>query len=235
MSTQYNQTCSDCYIEISAVVTEVPHWVEILYHMYDSWAVYIGYNAELLDEKPGEPCGIKSAVTLQINGPNAYDRLKTETGVHRLTVVGLVGVRTSSALVWVYPMVDDDFDIVVNENDLKVDTYNTSGFVGMMPTRARSAIRLTHIPTGIVATCQTDRSRHYNRITAMRMLKSRLYERELRKREAATRCAKTEIGGEHKIYSYVPPLYDHLDEFTAAALAQRVGATRTPIPNSDLL
>ena len=196
---------------------------------------------------------MKSA-TLQVTGPNAYGWMKTEAGVHRLVRISPFDAaarrQTSFASVWVYPVVDDSIEIEINDADLKVDTFRASGAGGQHVNKTESAIRITHIPSGIIVACQTDRSQHRNRATAMGMLKARMYEAELRKREAlaaADEAAKTEIGWGHQIRSYVLAPYQlvkdlrtgvesgnpdgvldgDLDDFMAASLAQRVGATRS--------
>jgi peptide chain release factor 2 len=246
---------NDCYIEINAGAggTEAQDWAEMLMRMYTRWAEKHGYKVQLLDSSEGEQAGIKSA-TLQIVGPTAYGWLKTEAGVHRLVRISpfdsAARRQTSFASVWVYPVVDENIEIEVNENDLRVDTYRASGAGGQHVNKTESAIRLTHLPTGIVVACQTDRSQHRNRATAMAMLKARLYEAELQKREAASALqedAKTDIGWGHQIRNYVLAPYQlvkdlrtgveksnpeavldgDLDEFMAAALAARAGATRS--------
>jgi peptide chain release factor 2 len=246
---------NDCYIEINAGAggTEAQDWAEMLMRMYTRWAEKHGYKVQLLDSSEGEQAGIKSA-TLQIVGPMAYGWLKTEAGVHRLVRISpfdsAARRQTSFASVWVYPVVDENIEIEVNENDLRVDTYRASGAGGQHVNKTESAIRLTHLPTGIVVACQTDRSQHRNRATAMAMLKARLYEAELQKREAASALqedAKTDIGWGHQIRNYVLAPYQlvkdlrtgveksnpeavldgDLDEFMAAALAARAGATRS--------
>ena len=245
----------DAYMEINAGAggTEAQDWAQMLMRMYSRWSEQHGYAVQLLDESQGEQAGIKS-VTLQVTGANAYGWLKTEAGVHRLVRISpfdsAARRQTSFASVWVYPVIDDTIEIEVNESDLRVDTYRASGAGGQHVNKTESAIRLTHIPTGIVVACQTDRSQHRNRATAMAMLKARLYEAELQKREtaaSATEAAKTDIGWGHQIRSYVLAPYQMvkdlrtsvekgnpdavldgaLDEFMAAALAQRVGATRS--------
>ena len=246
---------NDCYIEVNAGAggTEAQDWAEMLARMYTRWAEQRGYKAELLEQSEGEQAGIKSA-TLQVSGPNAYGWLKTEAGVHRLVRISPFDAaarrQTSFASVWVYPVVDDTIEIEIDPSDLKVDTFRASGAGGQHVNKTESAIRITHMPSGIVVACQTDRSQHRNRATAMGMLKSRLYEAELQKREAAsaaTEAAKTDIGWGHQIRSYVLAPYQlvkdlrtgfergnpaavldgALDEFMAAALAARVGATRS--------
>ncbi len=202
---------NDAYIEINAGTggTEAQDWAEMLERMYSRWAEQHDYKVEWLEESEGEQAGIKSA-TLRVNGPNAYGWLKTEAGVHRLVRISpfdsAARRHTSFASVWVYPVVDDNIDIEINESDLKVDTYRASGAGGQHVNKTESAIRITHVPSGIIVACQTDRSQHRNRATAMAMLKARLYEAELQKREAAAAAvenAKTEIGWGHQIRNYV--------------------------------
>ena len=246
---------NDCYIELNAGAggTEAQDWAEMLMRMYMRWAEQHGYKVQLIEESEGEQAGIKSA-TLLVTGPNAYGWLKTEGGVHRLVRISPFDAnarrQTSFASVWVYPVVDDSIEIEINENDLKVDTYRASGAGGQHVNKTESAIRITHMPTGIVVACQTDRSQHRNRATAMAMLKARMYEAELQKREAAATAqenAKTDIGWGHQIRNYVLAPYQlvkdlrtgvetgnpdsvldgDLDEFMAAALAARSGATRS--------
>ena len=246
---------NDAYLEVNSGAggTEAQDWAEMLARMYSRWAEQRGYKVQLMEQSEGEQAGIKSA-TLQVTGPNAYGWLKTEAGVHRLVRISPFDAnarrQTSFASVWVYPVVDDTIEIEVNEADLKVDTFRASGAGGQHVNKTESAIRITHVPTGIVVACQTDRSQHRNRASAMTMLKARLYERELAKREAAATVqedAKTDIGWGHQIRSYVLAPYQlvkdlrtgvetgnpsavldgALDEFMAAALAARVGATRS--------
>ena len=246
---------NDAYIEINAGAggTEAQDWAEMLERMYIRWAEQRGYKVQKLDENEGEQAGVKS-VTLQVSGPTAYGWLKTEAGVHRLVRISPFDAaarrQTSFASVWVYPVVDDSIHIEINEADLKIDTYRSSGAGGQHVNKTESAIRITHVPSGIVVACQEDRSQHRNRATAMGMLKARLYEQELQRREAVTAAqenAKTDIGWGHQIRSYVLAPYQlvkdlrtgvetgnpdavlngALDEFMAAALAARVGATRS--------
>jgi len=245
----------DAYMEINAGAggTEAQDWAEMLMRMYTRWAEQHGYKVQLLDTSEGEQAGIKSA-TLQFTGESAYGWLKTEAGVHRLVRISpfdsAARRQTSFASVWVYPVIDDTIEIEIDPSDLRVDTYRASGAGGQHVNKTESAIRLTHIPTGIVVACQTDRSQHRNRATAMGMLKARMYEAELQKREAAsnaTEAAKTDIGWGHQIRNYVLAPYQlvkdlrtgfetgnpaavldgNLDEFMAAALAARAGATRS--------
>ena len=246
---------NDCYIELNSGAggTEAQDWAEMLMRMYMRWSEKHEYKVELLEASEGEQAGIKSA-TLQITGPNAYGWLKTEAGVHRLVRISPFDSnarrQTSFASVWVYPVVDDTIEIEINPADLKVDTYRASGAGGQHVNKTESAIRITHLPTGIIVACQTDRSQHRNRATAMAMLKARMYEAELRKREAIVATqedAKTDIGWGHQIRNYVLAPYQlvkdlrtgtetsnpgavldgDLDAFMAAALADRAGATRS--------
>jgi len=246
---------NDAFMEINAGAggTEAQDWAEMLLRMYMRWAEKHDYKVQLLDQSEGEQAGIKSA-TLQVTGPNAYGWLKTEAGVHRLVRISPFDAaarrQTSFASVWVYPVVDDTFEIEINDADLKVDTFRASGAGGQHVNKTESAIRITHVPTGIIVACQTDRSQHRNRATAMGMLKARMYEQELQRREAASAAvesAKTDIGWGHQIRSYVLAPYQlvkdlrtnvekgnpdavldgDLDAFMAAALAARVGATRS--------
>ena len=246
---------NDAYVEINAGTggTEAQDCAEMLQRMYSRWAEQHAYKVEWIEESEGEQAGIKSA-TLRVIGPNAYGWLKTEAGVHRLVRISpfdsAARRHTSFASVWVYPVVDDNIAIEINESDLKVDTYRASGAGGQHVNKTESAIRITHVPSGIIVACQTDRSQHRNRATAMAMLKARLYEAELQKREAAAAAvenAKTDIGWGHQIRNYVLAPYQlvkdlrtgvekgnpdavldgDLDAFMAAALAARAGATRS--------
>jgi peptide chain release factor 2 len=229
--------------------TESQDWAAMLLRMYVRWAQARGFKVEEVDERPGEEAGIKSATVL-IKGENAYGWLKTESGVHRLVRISpydsAARRHTSFASAWVYPEIDDKIEIAINENDVRVDTYRASGAGGQHVNKTDSAIRLTHAPTGIVVACQQERSQHKNRAKAWDMLRARLYERELKKREDAAQAledAKTDIGYGHQIRSYVLQPYQmvkdlrtgvetsntqgvldgDLDAFMAAALAQRVG------------
>ncbi|MBR2124492.1 MAG: peptide chain release factor 2 [Acetobacter sp.] len=246
---------NDCYLEINAGAggTEAQDWAEMLLRMYMRWAETRHYKVTLIESSEGEQAGLKS-VTILVTGINAYGWLKTEAGVHRLVRISPFDAaarrQTSFASVWVYPVIDDSIEIEINDADLKVDTFRASGAGGQHINKTDSAVRITHIPTGIVVACQTDRSQHRNRATAMQMLRARLYEVELQKREAATavaEAAKTDIGWGHQIRSYVLTPYQmvkdlrtgvetsnpdtvldgDLDSFMAAALAMRVGATRS--------
>ena len=245
----------DAFLEINAGAggTEAQDWAEMLLRMYSRWAERHGYKVQLIEQSEGEQAGLKS-VTIQVTGDAAYGWLKTEAGVHRLVRISPFDAnarrQTSFASVWVYPVIDDTIEIEVNEADLKVDTFRSSGAGGQHVNKTESAIRITHVPSGIIVACQTDRSQHRNRAIAMQMLKARLYEAELQKREAAAavvESAKTDIGWGHQIRSYVLAPYQlvkdlrtdvetgnpgavldgELDEFMAAALAARVGATRS--------
>jgi peptide chain release factor 2 len=241
---------NDTYLEIHAGAggTESQDWAEMLLRMYTRWAERRGFKVDVLEVHAGEEAGIKSA-TLQIKGENAYGWLKTESGVHRLVRISPFDSNarrhTSFASAWVYPVVDDSIDIQINESDVRTDTYRSSGAGGQHVNTTDSAVRLTHIPTGIQVACQSERSQHKNRATAWAMLRSRLYEEELKKREAeamATEAAKTDIGWGHQIRSYVLQPYQlvkdlrtgvesttpsdvldgDLDRFMEASLAQRI-------------
>lgn len=241
---------NDCYLDINAGAggTEAQDWASMLLRMYMRWAEQHGFKVDFLDEMPGEEAGIKSA-TLQIKGNNAYGWMKTEGGVHRLVRISPFDSNarrhTSFAAVHVSPVVDDNIDIQILDKDLRVDTFRASGAGGQHINKTDSAIRITHAPTGIVVSCQQERSQHKNRDKAMKMLKARLYELELKKREdaaAAINAAKSDIGWGHQIRSYVLHPYQmvkdlrtgvaksnaqgvldgDLDEYLAAALAQRI-------------
>jgi peptide chain release factor 2 len=241
----------DAYLEVNAGAggTEAQDWAEMLLRMYSRWAEQHGYKIALLEQTEGEQAGIKS-VTMQVTGPNAYGWLKTENGVHRLVRISPFDAnarrQTSFASIWVYPVVDDSIEIEIRDADLKVDTFRASGAGGQHVNKTESAIRITHIPTGIIVACQTDRSQHRNRATAMQMLKAKMYEAELKRREAVSaevEANKTDIGWGHQIRSYVLAPYQlvkdlrtgvetgnpsavldgDLDQFMAASLAARVG------------
>jgi peptide chain release factor 2 len=246
---------NDAYLEVNAGAggTDAQDWAEMLLRMYMRWAEAHGYRVSLTERSEGDEAGIKSA-TLQVSGPNAYGWLKTETGVHRLVRISPFGGndkrQTSFASVYVYPVIDDRIQVEINPADLKTDTFRASGAGGQHVNKTESGVRFTHIPTGIVVASTQDRSQHRNRAIAMEMLRARLYELELQKREAisaATEAGKTDIGWGHQIRSYVLQPYQmvkdlrtgvekgnpaavldgDLDEFMAAALALRVGATRS--------
>ena len=241
---------NDCFLEVHAGAggTEAQDWAEMLVRMYTRWAERRGYKVAWLEESPGEEAGIKST-TLKVTGHNAYGWLKTESGVHRLVRISPFDSsarrHTSFASLWAYPLVDETIEIEILDKDVRVDTYRASGAGGQHINKTDSAVRMTHLPTGIVVQCQNDRSQHKNRAAAMAMLKARLYEQELQKREAELRAdhqAKTDIGWGHQIRSYVLQPYQmvkdlrtgvetsntqavldgDLDDFMAAALAARV-------------
>ncbi|MBC7167578.1 peptide chain release factor 2, partial [Phenylobacterium sp.] len=245
---------NDAYVEINSGAggTESNDWAGMLLRMYTRWAQQHGMSVDLVEETPGEQAGIKSA-TLQVKGTNAYGWLKTEAGVHRLVRISpfdsAAKRHTSFASVWVYPVVDDTIEIEINPADVRTDTYRASGAGGQHINKTDSAVRLTHIPTGVVVACQAGRSQHANRDEAWKMLRARLYELELQKREAeqqALEDQKTDIGWGHQIRSYVLQPYQmvkdlrtevetsdtqgvldgDLDDFMGASLAQRVGLTR---------
>lgn len=253
---------NDCYLEIHAGAggTESQDWASMLLRMYSRWAERRGFKVEFIEESAGEEAGIKSA-TLLIKGENAFGWAKTESGVHRLVRISPFDSNarrhTSFASVWVYPVVDDTIEIDIAEKDLRIDTYRASGAGGQHVNKTESAIRITHMPTGIVVSCQNDRSQHKNRATAFGMLRSRLYELELEKREAvanAQNAAKTDIGWGHQIRSYVLQPYQlvkdlrtgaqsyspqdvldgELDPFMQASLAQRLKGGADAPPVEDL-
>jgi peptide chain release factor 2 len=252
---------NDTYIEVNAGAggTESQDWAEMLQRMYRRWAERRGFKVEVVDYHDGEQAGIKSA-TLMIKGENAYGYAKTESGVHRLVRISPYDSNarrhTSFSSVWVYPVVDDDIDIEVNESDLKIDTYRASGAGGQHVNTTDSAVRITHVPSGIIVACQNQRSQHKNRAEAMKMLKARLYEAELQRREdqaSAEHAAKTDIGWGHQIRSYVLQPYQlvkdlrtgvtstapgdvldgDLDRFMAAALSQRVTGEKVDVEDVD--
>jgi len=252
---------NNSYIEINAGAggTESNDWAGMLQRMYSRWAERHRMKVELVDFHAGEQAGIKSA-TLLIKGENAYGNLKVEGGVHRLVRISPYDSsarrHTSFASVWVYPEVDDDIDIEINESELRIDTYRASGAGGQHVNTTDSAVRITHVPTGIVVACQNERSQHKNRAQAYKQLKARLYEAELQKREAEARAAnaaKTDIGWGHQIRSYVLQPYQlvkdlrtgvtstapndvldgDLDKFMAAALSQRVTGEKVEVEDVD--
>ena len=241
---------NDAYMEIHAGAggTESQDWAEMLYRMYVRWAEKHGLNVGTVQYTAGEEAGIKSA-TIEIKGDDAYGWLKTESGVHRLVRISPFDSNarrhTSFASVWVYPVIDDAIDIEINESDLRIDTYRASGAGGQHVNTTDSAVRITHLPSKIVVQCQNQRSQHKNRATAMKMLKARLYEEEMQKREDKAQAdadAKTDIGWGHQIRSYVLQPYQmvkdlrtgietgnpsavldgDLDKFMLAALAERI-------------
>jgi peptide chain release factor 2 len=188
---------------------ESQDWAEMLTRMYTRWAERRGYSVNVLDLQPGEEAGIKSA-TLEVSGDDAYGYLKAEKGVHRLVRISPFDAQsrrhTSFASVFVYPQIDDTIEIEIDESDLRIDTFRASGAGGQHVNKTDSAIRITHLPTGIVVSCQQERSQHKNRSTAMKMLKAGLYERALEEQEkekAVLESTKTEIGWGNQIRSYV--------------------------------
>lgn len=202
---------NDCFIEVHAGAggTEAQDWALMLQRMYVRWAESNRYKLEWIEEVSGEEAGIKS-VTIRVSGHQAYGWLKSENGVHRLVRISPFDSsnrrHTSFASVTVYPVIDDCIEVEVEEKDLRIDTYRASGAGGQHVNKTESAIRITHIPTGIVVQCQNDRSQHRNRAQAMSMLRARLYEKELQRREAEAQsenAQKSEIGWGHQIRSYV--------------------------------
>jgi len=244
---------NDSYLEVHAGAggTESQDWANMLLRMYTRWAEQHGYKVEYLEETAGEEAGLKSA-TVQIKGHNAYGWLKSENGVHRLVRISPFDSNarrhTSFASVNIYPVVDDRIVIDIKESDVRTDTMRSGGAGGQHVNKTESAVRLTHIPSGIAVVCQAERSQHKNRATAWNMLRARLYEIELKRREAAAQAsfdAKTDIGWGHQIRSYVLQPYQmvkdlrtgvqtsntgavldgDLDDFMAAALAQKAFGT----------
>ena len=244
---------NNSYLEVHAGAggTESQDWAGMLLRMYTRWAEQHGFKVDFIEETQGEEAGIKSA-TIEIKGRNAYGWLKTENGVHRLVRISPFDSNarrhTSFASVQVYPVIDDRIKIDINEADVRVDTLRSGGAGGQHVNKTESAIRLTHIPTNIVVFCQNDRSQHRNRAQAWQMLRAKLYEAELKKREekaAADQAAKTDIGWGHQIRSYVLQPYQmvkdlrtgvstsntaavldgDIDQFTQAALAQKAFGT----------
>jgi peptide chain release factor 2 len=202
---------NNCFVEIhpGAGGTESQDWAFMLFRMYLRWAERRGFKVEIIDEQPAEEAGIKSA-TLRVEGANAYGWLKTESGVHRLVRISPFDSNarrhTSFASVWVYPEVDENIAITIEEKDLRIDTFRSSGAGGQHVNKTESAVRITHIPTGIAVACQNQRSQHQNRAEAYKMLRARLYEMELQKREAAANALnaqKTDNAWGHQIRSYV--------------------------------
>jgi peptide chain release factor 2 len=241
---------NDTYLEVhsGAGGTESQDWAAMLLRMYTRWAERSNFKVEVLEIHDGEEAGIKSA-TLLVKGHNAYGWLKTESGVHRLVRISPFDSQarrhTSFSSVWVYPVVDETIDIEINESDCRIDTYRSSGAGGQHVNKTDSAVRITHMPTGIVVQCQQERSQHKNRAKAWDMLRARLYEAELKKREeaaSAEEASKSEIGWGHQIRSYVLQPYQMvkdlrtgvessspqdvldgaLDPYLEAALAHRI-------------
>jgi peptide chain release factor 2 len=252
---------NDTYVEVNAGAggTESQDWAEMLSRMYTRWAERRGFKVELVDYHAGEQAGIKSATYL-LKGENAYGYAKSESGVHRLVRISPYDSNakrhTSFASVWVYPVVDDNIDIEINESELRIDTYRASGAGGQHINTTDSAVRITHIPTNIVVQCQNQRSQHKNKAEAMNQLRARLYEAELQRREVeanATAASKTDIGWGHQIRSYVLQPYQmvkdlrtgvvstapsevldgDLDRFMAAALSQRVTGEKVDVEDVD--
>jgi len=252
---------NDSYLEVHAGAggTESQDWALMLLRMYTRWAERHGCKVELVEESAGEQAGVKSA-TIVVKGENAYGWLKTESGVHRLVRISPFDAnarrQTSFASVWVYPVVDDTIEIEINESDCRIDTFRASGSGGQHINTTDSAVRITHIPTGIAVACQNERSQHKNRATAWQMLRARLYELELKKREEkamATEAAKSDIGWGHQIRSYVLQPYQlvkdlrtgmestnpsavldgDLDAFMEASLAARVSGETKEVADVD--
>ena len=253
---------NDAYIEFNSGAggTESQDWTEMLLRMYTRWANARGFKTEFLEEQGGDTAGIKSATPL-VQGENAYGWLKTEAGVHRLVRISPYDSNarrhTSFASVWVYPKIDDSIEVEILDKDVRTDTYRASGAGGQHVNKTDSAVRLTHMPTGIVVACQAERSQHKNRAAAWDMLRARIYEAELQKREAAAQQledSKTEIGWGRQIRSYVLQPYQmvkdlrtgvetsdtqgvlngDLDQFMAASLAARVsGAADKQVEDID--
>ena len=252
---------NDAYIEVhsGAGGTESQDWARMLFRMYTRWAERRGFKVELIEESSGEEAGIKSA-TILVKGHNAYGWAKTESGVHRLVRISpfdsAARRHTSFASAWVYPVVDDKIEIDVKESDCRIDTYRSSGAGGQHVNTTDSAVRITHIPSGVVVACQNERSQHKNRATAWNMLKARLYELELEKQEAkanADAASKTDVGWGHQIRSYVLQPYQlvkdlrtgmtsgtpddvldgALDPFMEASLAQRLSGRTVVVDDVD--
>ena len=252
---------NDSYLEVhsGAGGTESCDWARMLLRMYVRWGERRGYQVEVIEETAGDEAGIKSA-TIVVKGHNAHGWLKTELGVHRLVRISPFDLNarrhTSFASVWVFPVVDDRIQIDVNESDCKIDTYRASGAGGQHVNKTESAVRITHLPTGIVVACQMERSQHKNRATAWNMLRARLYEKELEKREAAATAdaaSKTEIGWGHQIRSYVLQPYQMvkdlrtgqtsgtpsevldgaLDDFMEASLAQKLSGRTVQVEDVE--
>jgi peptide chain release factor 2 len=253
---------NDTYLEVHAGAggTESQDWASMLMRMYTRWAERRGFKVEILELHDGEEAGIKS-VTLLIKGHNAFGWAKTESGVHRLVRISPYDSNarrhTSFASVWVYPVIDDSIDIQVSESDVRIDTYRSSGAGGQHVNTTDSAVRITHLATGIAVSCQMGRSQHQNRAKAWEMLRSRLYEEELKKREAAanaTEASKTDIGWGHQIRSYVLQPYQlvkdlrtghestspsdvldgELDDFMEASLSAKInGGAAEPVADID--
>jgi peptide chain release factor 2 len=223
---------NDCYLEVHAGAggTESQDWASMLMRMYVRWAEAHGDKVSYIEETDGEAAGIKSA-TIEVKGKNAYGWLKTENGVHRLVRISPFDANarrhTSFASVNVYPVIDDRINIDINESDVRVDTMRAGGAGGQHVNKTESAIRLTHIPTNVVVVCQNDRSQHRNRAQAWQMLRAKLYELELKKREekaAAEQAAKTDIGWGHQIRSYVLQPYQMVKDLRTGVSTSNTGA-----------
>ena len=252
---------NDTYVEVhsGAGGTESCDWARMLLRMYVRWGERRKFDVEIMEETDGDEAGIKSA-TICIKGHNAHGWLKTESGVHRLVRISPFDSNarrhTSFASVWVYPVVDDRIQIDINESDCRIDTYRASGAGGQHVNKTESAVRITHIPTGIIVACQMERSQHKNRATAWNMLRARLYERELLLREekaTADAASKTDIGWGHQIRSYVLQPYQmvkdlrtghvsgtpsevldgDLDAFMEASLAQKLSGRTVQVEDVD--
>ncbi len=252
---------NDAYIEVhsGAGGTESQDWARMLFRMYARWAERRGFKVEVIEESSGEEAGIKSG-TILVRGHNAYGWAKTESGVHRLVRISpfdsAARRHTSFASAWVYPVIDDKIEIDVKESDCRIDTYRSSGAGGQHVNTTDSAVRITHIPSGVVVACQGERSQHKNRATAWNMLRARLYELELEKQEAkanADAASKTDVGWGHQIRSYVLQPYQMvkdlrtgmtsgtpddvldggLDGFMEASLAQRLSGRTVTVEDVD--
>ena len=252
---------NDSYLEVhsGAGGTESSDWTRMLLRMYVRWGERRGFEVDIIEETAGDEAGVKSA-TIVVKGHNAHGWLKTESGVHRLVRISPFDSNarrhTSFASVWVYPVVDDRIQIDINESDCKIDTYRASGAGGQHVNKTESAVRITHLPSGIVVACQMERSQHKNRATAWNMLRARLYEKEIEKREAAITAdaaSKTEIGWGHQIRSYVLQPYQmvkdlrtghvsgtpsevldgDLDAFMEASLAQKLSGRTVQVEDVD--
>jgi peptide chain release factor 2 len=247
-----------CSIQSGAGGTDAQDWAEMLLRMYLKWAEKRGFKAEVLDYQPGQEAGIKSA-TFRVEGEYAYGLLSAEAGVHRLVRISPFGTgtrETSFASLFVSPEIDENIEVEINEKDLRVDTYRSTGAGGQHINTTDSAVRITHLPTGIVVACQNQRSQHKNKAEAFNQLRARLYEHELRKREEeanAVNATKTDIGWGHQIRSYVLQPYQlvkdlrtgvtstapndvldgDLDKFMAAALSQRVTGETVEVEDVD--
>ena len=246
---------NDCFVEVhpGAGGTEAQDWAEMVLRMYTRWANAHNMKVEVIEQQSGDEAGIKSA-TIKVKGQNAFGWLKTESGVHRLVRISPYDSsarrHTSFASVWVFPEIDDTIEIDINESDCRVDTYRASGAGGQHINKTDSAVRITHEPTGIVVQCQNDRSQHKNRATAWDMLRSRIYEAEMQRREAEAQAEadnRSEIGWGHQIRSYVLQPYQlvkdlrtqvetsdtsgvldgDLDQFMSAALSAKLDRVET--------